>query len=146
MVACGGADAPRIDDPAFAARAERACARALPALRADLTDDDPPQPDELAPVVSARADSLRSLVAGLRTIPVVPDAEPEVEAWLADWAVYVDVGVRYGKALESGDPRRYAAVAEEGAAPQARISAFARANGFESCALDGVPLPPREGL
>lgn len=144
---CGGApEAPQLDDPGFAREAEKICARDLPPLRADLSDDDPREPAEVAPTIEARAESLEALVTRLRDVEVQPGGRDEVETWLADWDRYVDVGRRYAKALREGDPQRYAAVADEGLAPQARISAFARANGFKSCALDGVPLPPREGL
>ena len=147
LTGCGnGPSAPRIDDPAFAERAERICAEELPPLRADLADDEPREPGEVAPTVEARAASLESLVRSLREVDVRPGARGEVDAWFSDWDRYVDVGRRYADALEAGDPKVYAEVADEGLAPQARISAFARANGFKSCALDGVPLPPREGL
>ncbi|HUR49677.1 MAG TPA: hypothetical protein VMY88_09160 [Acidimicrobiales bacterium] len=145
--ACGSEpDAARIDDRAFARAAEELCARELPPLRADIADDEPRDPEEVAPTIEARADSLESLVRGLRGIEVGGASRGAVETWLDDWDTYVDVGRRYARALREGNPRRYAAVADEGMAPQARISAFARANNFKSCALDGVPLPPREGL
>lgn len=145
--ACGGGtDAPRIDDAKFARRAEEICAEALPPLRADLADDEAREPAEVAPTIEARAASLEELVDELRAVEAEPQARVEVESWLADWDAYVDVGRRYATALRGGDPDRYSAVSEEGLAPQARISAFARTNGFKSCALDGVPLPPREGL
>lgn len=145
--ACGGGpDAPRIDDSRFAQRAEQICVEQLPPLRADLADDEPRQAEEVAPTVAARADSLQELVRSLAALEVRPQSEAAVGSWLADWQTYVDVGRRYAKALKTGDPDRYAAVSEEGLGPQARISAFARTNGFKSCALDGVPLPPREGL
>lgn len=145
--ACGGGTvAPRIDDPEFAQRAEQICAKDLPPLRADLSDDEPREPDEVAPLIEARSESLDNLVDDLKAIEVQPEARPEIQSWFTDWDAYVEVGRRYATALEEGDPDRYSAVAEEGAGPQARISAFARANGFKSCALDGVPLPPREGL
>ena len=147
LAGCGGdLDAPRIDDPAFAERAERICAEQLPPLRADLADDEPREPAEVAPTVEARAESLDSLVGSLREVEVRSGARAEVDEWFSDWERYLDVGRRYAEALEAGDPKVYAEVADEGLAPQARISAFARANGFKSCALDGVPLPPREGL
>lgn len=145
--ACGGGvDAPRVDDPTFARHAERICAKDLPPLRADLSDDEPREPEEVAPTIEARAESLEGLVGTLKAVEVQPGAQDEVESWLADWDAYIDVGRRYAKALRGGDPDQYSAVADEGLAPQARISAFARTNGFKSCALDGVPLPPREGL
>ena len=147
VAACGGEPAaPRIDDAAFARQAERICARELPPLRADLTDDEPREPEDVAPTIDARAESLGEFVQSLKALDVRPGARPEVEAWLADWDVYIDVGRRYADALREGDPDQYSSVADEGLEPQARISAFARANGLESCALDGVPLPPREGL
>ena len=147
VTACGGQpDAPRIDDVAFARQAERVCAKELPPLRADLTDDEPREPEEVAPTIEARAEALDELVRTLQALEVQPGARSEVEAWLGDWETYIDVGRRYADALREGDPDQYSAVADEGLAPQARISAFARVNGFESCALDGVPLPPREGL
>lgn len=147
VAACGGGvDAPRIDDAAFASKAERICAADLPPLRADLTDDEPREPDDIAPTIEERAGSLERLVRTLRGLEVQPAARAEVDSWLADWDAYVDVGRRYARALRDGDPDEYSAVADEGLEPQARISAFARTNGFKSCALDGVPLPPREGL
>ena len=147
VAACGGSPtAPQIADQVFVERAERLCARELPPLRADIADDEAREPGEVAPTVEARADSLTEMVAGLRDLPVAGDDRAEVGDWLDDWDAYVSVGRRYAAALRDGDPDRYSAVAEQGLAPQERISAFARANGFESCALDGVPLPPREGL
>ena len=139
-------DAPRISDQAFVDRAEGLCARELPPLRADLADDETRQPDEVAPTVEARADSLDAMVAALRELPVAAADRAEVNDWLEDWDAYVAVGRRYAAALRDGDPDRYSAVADAGMEPQVRISAFARVNGFDSCALDGVPLPPREGL
>ena len=144
---CGAElEAPRIDDSAFARRAEKICADELPPLRADLSDDEPREPAEVAPMVRDRAESLEAVVGALRDVPVQTEAQPDVSRWFSDWERYVEVGRRYADALEEGDPDRYSAVAEEGLEPQARISAFARVNGFKSCALDGVPLPPREGL
>lgn len=147
VVGCGGPpEAPRIGDRSFVRSARELCARELPPLRADLADDEARQPSEVAPTVDARADALAEMVAELRKIPVAADDRDEVGDWLEDWDAYVSVGRRYAAALRDGDPNRYSAVADEGLEPQVRISAFARANGFDSCALDGVPLPPREGL
>lgn len=147
VAACGGGvDAPTINDPGFAREAERICAKDLPPLRADLSDDEPREPGEVAPTVRARADALEALVEDLRGIAVSAEARSPVDQWFSDWDLYVAVGRRYAAALVEGDPDRYSAVAEEGYEAQARISAFARANGFKSCALDGAPLPPREGL
>jgi len=142
----GGPEAPRIDDPGFAQQAERICAKDFPPLRADLSDDEPREPGEIAPTVEARADSLEAIVRTLRELRVDPKARGAVDDWFTDWATYVGVGRRYADALREGDPERYSMVADEGLESQARISAFARANGFKSCALDGAPLPPREGL
>ena len=145
--ACGGQPpAPTIEDPRFARQAEQICARDLQPLRADLSDDEPRQPAEVAPTIEARAASLEVLARKLRALRVQDAARPEVDNWLADWRRYIEVGRRYADALRGGDPDRYSAVADEGLEPQARISAFARTNGFDSCALDGVRLPPREGL
>ena len=144
--ACGGVDAPRIDDPTFARNADQICAKDLPPLRADLSDDEPREPADVAPTIEARAESLEGLVRKLKAVEVQPGARREVGSWLAEWDTYIEVGRRYAEALREGDPDRYSAVANEGLVPQARISAFARTNGFKSCALDGVPLPPREGL
>lgn len=143
--ACGGSpDAPRIEDSGFTSSAGRLCAAQLPPLRADIADDTPREPSEIAPLVEDRAEKLDVLVGELESLDVVPAARGEIEAWLKDWRVYVKVGGRYAEALREGDPQVYSAVAEEGVEPQERISAFARANGFEDCALDGVPLPERE--
>ena len=143
--ACGGSpDAPRIEDSGFTAAAGRLCAAQLPPLRADIADDTPREPAEVAPLVEDRAKKLTALVGELKELDVEPAAQEAVEAWLADWRVYVEVGGRYADALREGDPREYSAVAGEGVGPQERISAFARTNGFEDCALDGVPLPERE--
>lgn len=142
-----GSGAPRaaeIEDENFVAAAEKVCARQLPPLRADVSDDTPREPGEVAPTVARRADALDELVADLRELELDESARAAVEEWLDDWDHYVDVGRRYAEALNSGDPERYSRVADEGAGPQARISAFARTNDMESCALDGVPLPERE--
>ena len=146
-VGCGGgsgSEAARIEDPRFVAGASRICAAELPPLRADVADDTPREPADVAPTVEERAESLADLVDELRMVEVEEAARPEVEAWLRDWDRYVDVGRRYAAALRSGDPNRYSSVAEEGSGPQERISAFARTNDMEPCALDGVPLPERE--
>ena len=144
---CGAGDAaPSISDREFSSAADDLCSERLPPLRADISDDAPREPAEVAPTVAARAESLDALVGELRQLPIRSAARPEVDAWLADWDDYIDVGRRYSEALKQGDPQGYSSVAEEGEVPQARISAFARANGLTSCALDGVPLPPREGL
>lgn len=145
LTACGGGTkAPTIDAPEFTAAAAALCAERLPPLRADITDDSPKEPAEVAPVVEARADDLKALVDDLREIDAPQSARAEIDAWLADWDTYVAVGRRYASSLRSDDPDAYSAVAAEGNGPQARISDFARANGFEACALDGVPLPERE--
>ena len=145
LTGCGNPpEGPRIEDASFTAAAAEICGKALPALRADVADDTPRQPVEVAPTVDERADSLADLVEELRAVDVEEAARPEVEAWLQDWDRYVEVGRRYAAALRSGDPDRYSSVAEEGRGPQERISAFARTNGMDSCALDGVPLPERE--
>ena len=136
--------APRISDAEFVRRAEALCARRLPPLRADVSDDEAREPTEVAPTVEDRADALEGLVEELDRIPVAEADSAEVAGWLRDWNTYVEVGRRYAAALRQGDPAEYSAVADEGLGPQARLSSFARANGFESCALDGVPLPERE--
>lgn len=109
-----------------------------------MADDETKEPGDVAPVVEDRALRLGAMVAELREIPVAEPARSAVRDWLADWDTYVNVGTRYADALRSGSPAEYSAVAMEGAGPQARISAFARTNRFDACALDGVPLPARE--
>lgn len=143
--ACGGGpEAARIDDPAFTSGAGRLCAERLPPLRADVADDTPREPAEVAPLVEDRAEKLTALVDELAELEVSASARTEVDRWLTDWRTYVRVGRKYAAALRQGDPDGYSAVAEQGVGPQERISAFARTNGFEACALDGVPLPERE--
>ncbi len=116
----------------------------LPPLRADIADDTPRDPADIAPLVENRAEKLGELVDDLEGLAVNGSARDEVENWLGDWREYVKVGRLYADALRKGDPEGYSAVAERGVGPQERISAFARVNGFEDCALDGVPLPERE--
>lgn len=143
--ACGGGpEAQTIDDPQFTSAAQALCAEQLPPLRADITDDTPREPGEVAPVVDERADDLEAVVVELRRIDVDPAARAVVDGWFEDWDLYIDVGRRYADALRGGDPDEYSKVAAEGSEPQARISTFARTNDFEACALDGVPLPERE--
>ncbi|MBW3537429.1 MAG: hypothetical protein KY395_06645, partial [Actinobacteria bacterium] len=86
LAACGSTpEVPRIEDASFTAAAREICAEVLPPLRADVSDDTPRQPGEVAPTVESRADSLEELVGDLRALEVEESARAEVEAWLEDW-------------------------------------------------------------
>lgn len=146
VAACGGSTpvAPRITDVRFTTAAAKECARTLPPLRPDIGDDDPKEALEIAPVVADRAEALAALTARLRKIPVTAEDRPAATDWLSDWDRYVEVGRRYSRALTGDDPRVQTSIATLGEGPQRRISAFARVNKMEACALDGVPLPKRD--
>ena len=125
---------PTIDDATFVRRANGTCRREVRALRA------PPRRTPGTTVVQARtlrsvADGLDRVSADLRRLPVEPDDEAQVRAWLDDWDRYTAVGRRYAEAVERNDPEAYSKVDDEAVVLVQRIGRFARANHIDDCVL-----------
>jgi len=134
----GGPDLPprTVFDAAFTRRADAACGELLPPIRADRPDTGPGDglsPGELAPRIERAAGGLDELVARLDGLAVPPGEQAAVDAWLADWRAYIEVGRRYAQVLRSGDTSTGAEVGGETGRLGRRIFAFARANAMPAC-------------
>lgn len=135
----------RIDDRAWAERAEAICAEyreqidALP--EAFRFEDIEPREEALrqrADVGQQATDLLRQMVADLRTAPTPADADSAevVGEWLADWDRYLAARDAHVAEWRSGVDRRFAEPpAEEGeqAPVSLRMDAFAGTNDMASC-------------
>ena len=126
-----------VDDTAFTAAAEAVCARTMPAILEQPPepggDDEPPAGEELARRIEKTATDLTGVLAELRRIPVAEPDRVEVEAWLGDWQLFIDVGHRYAAAVRRGKPSQFKKVSAEGDAPSRRIYQFSNANDMPSC-------------
>ena len=129
-------DAPpaTINDPAFVRRANAVCRERIPALRA---------PDRKATsttqlrgsTLDARADALAAVADELDALPIRPADAGRVDAWLADWDRFVEVGHRYADAVAADDQEASSKIDDEAVDLSERIGRFARGNGLDDCVL-----------
>lgn len=131
-----------VEDTAFTAAAESVCARTMPAILEQPPepggDDEPPADEAFAQRIEKTATDLSGVLAELRRIPVAAPDRPEIEAWLGDWALFIDVGHRYAAAVRRGKPSEFKKVGAQGDAPSRRIYQFSKANDMPSCVFSSV--------
>ena len=133
--ACGD-DPPvaTINDPSFVRQANAICRERIPDLRA--ADRKATSTTELrASTLQARADGLDEVAEELDALPVRPADADRVDAWLADWDRFVEIGRRYAAAVEADDPETYTEIDDEAVDLSERIGRFARGNGLDDCVL-----------
>jgi hypothetical protein len=124
----------RIDDSAFAVRAEEICAStaadrdALP--QAFETDD----PLARADVVEQSNHELEAMLAELRAnVPAAERDQRMLDEWLGDWSTYLDNRREYVQRLrEDGDTRIYVAE-KDGRQITVAVDRFAEVNDMPSC-------------
>ena len=140
-----GSDGPKVlTDAAFVSQANAKCTATLNGLRPPLVGDsgdakNRPTAAQQADQVDRAADGLASLAEDLRGLPVADVDQPHVEAWLADWDQYAEVGHRVADSLRSDKPVNAAKVGRQGDEFQRRADRFARANGIGKCQFFIVP-------
>ena len=124
-----------ITDPAFERAAIAVCTERIPPLRAvrreGNTDDD--LETETARAVDRAATRLAAAVTELRSLPVLPQYQSEVDTWFGHFDDFVKAGHDYADALRTGDENTYSVVDDEAIAPLKAISRFARANHIDAC-------------
>lgn len=128
-----------VADTAFTAKAEAACARALPELRRGRPEsrEDTGTDNAFARRIDDAADGLEKVAAELRTIPVAPtgDDGAEVDGWLDAWDAYVAVGRGYADRVRAGEGQAAEETRAEAAPLERQIYLFAKSNGMPSCVL-----------
>lgn len=131
-----------VDDRAYTDAANAVCAKAMPAIRRQppqAGSEDRPSADEaFARRVERTASDLESVLVDLRGLPVADADRDEIDRWLADWDLFIDVGHRFAAALRTGDREHYTKVGAEGDAPSRRIFAFSKANGMPECVFQAA--------
>lgn len=127
-----------VDDAEFVSAANTQCRAGLTPLkdarpRAGTPEGRDPGPDEkVADTVDDAADRISTLLASLRDMATRSADEADLQAWLAEWERYADIGHRYADAVRAGEPAQRA-LATEGEASRRRADLFARANGLKDC-------------
>lgn len=122
-----------ISDDQFRSAAAGICADTIPELRAERRPERQLSDDEVADRIDEVADKLEDVVADLRAVPVAAADEAEVQAWLAAWDGYIDVGHRYAEAIRDGDATAAEDVRREGDDEAAAIGRFASGNRIDAC-------------
>jgi hypothetical protein len=141
----GGACASRPDatihDAAYVRRANALCKDQLPDLRAKKEKTDvfgrtskTDRADTAAKVEKA-ADGLDKLAEELGALPLRSQDQPEVAAWLEEWANYTGTGRRYAAALRTERDSVITSIAREAEPSVHNIAHFARANKIDECVL-----------
>ena len=144
----------RLDDRGFAQWADQRCARAQTAIAALPTARQAASRAERADQVDRGTDEVEALVAALRlraeaslrdstTDEGPPDTEL-VDAWLADWDVYVTDRRKHSHRLRTADDDtadrelRFLLVdMTEGSTYTERMDGFSRLNNMDNCQIPG---------
>jgi hypothetical protein len=130
-------DGPRVvTDAAFVSAAGQLCRATLPDLRPPTTKSktDVVTAAQTAAGVDHAADGITTLAGRLAALPVAEPAQAAaVQAWLADWHRYADVGRSYASLLLAGDVAGAQRVARTGGPAYQRADKFARANHLADC-------------
>lgn len=130
-------DGPRVvTDAAFVSAAGQLCRATLPDLRPPTTKSktDVVTAAQTAAGVNHAADGITGLAGKLSALPVAEPAQAaSVQAWLADWHRYADVGRQYASLLQSGNVAGGQRVAQSGGPAYQRADKFARANHLDDC-------------
>lgn len=124
----------RLADPAFAVAAQRRCAAAQAIVGQLPTANVSETASEQAAVVERANDVFVAMLEDLDTL-VPPTGEGRlVEAWLADWRIYLDDRERYADALRSDPDARLLVSAKDREQITEFIDAFAADNRMPACA------------
>lgn len=126
----------RLDDPAFAERAEAVCARAVDALAEVPPARRTPTPEARAAAIAETNVILSDMVAELRSFAPRsgPDAE-RVDDWLDDWEVYIEDRQALADTLATGVDARLQETARADDHISEALDFFAEtANHMPSCA------------
>ena len=90
---------------------------------------------------SERLDALisvvRPMVARLGALPVKEADRPHVEAWLAAWRSFVELGEAEAEALDDDDLGAADELERRASRPKAQIDHFALTNGISPCVFVG---------
>jgi hypothetical protein len=130
MLLLGGADEDdpdRLADRSFARVADARCAATEATDRSRLEGQ-----AEVRRIQRITA-NWEATVRELRTLPVAPEDERRVEAWLATWDRWIDLGHDYADALADGDVAEAQALFDEAEPPKRALSRFAAVNGMDHC-------------
>lgn len=129
----------RLDDTAWTQNAETTCARSTPVFDALPFASELDSPEQRADVLDDGSDELETMVGRLESLGP-PDDEDEaaaVEAWLADYRVFITDRRAYADAQRDPADERYdqafSVTDREGFQIDVLIDDFARVNYMESC-------------
>jgi len=127
----------KIDDRAWAERAESICAEVKPRIRRlDLQAS--PDLDVRADLVVQSTDMLSVMLNDITAVsPEDPKGQAIVPDWVADYRTLLNDRYRYAERLRDGDNVAFAETAVNGVPITERIETFAGDNEMPSCA------PPR---
>jgi hypothetical protein len=129
-----------VNDMEFVAQANQECRGDLAKLKAERPKPGSKEGKEPGPEakvgaqVDDAADRLHAVAQRLRAIPVDGDDQADVDAWLAEWDRYTDLGHQYADAVRAKRPEQ-TAIAEQGAKAGQRATLFARANKLDDCTI-----------
>ena len=90
--------------------------------------------EQVAAQVEDAATRLAAVAARLGNLPVAADDRADVEAWLGDWARYVELGREYADAVRAKRPEQ-TKIASDGAEAGRRVTVFAQANKLSDCTI-----------
>jgi hypothetical protein len=134
----------KIDDRAWAERAERICANAQ-AQRAELTDarrldpDDPAMLAERAAIVDEATAIVETMLDNVVAVPPVDDkGRAIVPQWEADYRTYLENRREFTDVLRTGENEPFRETAVDGIPVSEKLEQFASDNEMPSCA------PPRD--
>ena len=130
----------KIEDRAWAARAEEICAPVKQELRRlDLQTSE--SLDGRADLVVQSTDLLDGMLDDLEAVPPSdPKGQAIVPDWIADWRTLVQDRYNYADRLRAGENVPFTETAVQGVPITERIETFAGDNEMDSCA------PPRAGV
>jgi hypothetical protein len=130
----------KIDDRAWAERAEEICAPVKLAVRR-LELQATPELDRRAELVVESTDMLSSMLDDLEAVePTDPKGQAIVPDWIADYRTLLEDRYNYAERLRSGQNVPFTETPVQGVPITERIETFAGDNEMPSCA------PPRAGV
>lgn len=130
----------RIDDRAWAARAEEICAAAREEREAladyrELDRDDPNALTERAGIVDRATDILEAMVDDVVAVTPTDDkGRAIVPLWEDDYRTYLEDRRRYTESLRAGDASAFTETAVDGIPISEKLETFAGDNEMPSCA------------
>ena len=127
----------RLDDPAFAAAAQSVCRAALDDVARLPSAAQSTDPDERADTIDAANERFAQMLDELAALAPAGDDGEVVDAWLADWQVYLGDRQAYADALRRDPEARLLVTPKDNEQVTEFIDAFAADNRMPSC---GTPL------